>query len=72
MHQFTIFTTTYNRKNLLPRLYESIKAQTFKDFVWLIVDDGSEDGTFDLINSFKKDNDIDIEYHYKRHLWTKK
>ena len=47
MHQFTIFTTTYNRKNLLPRLYESIKAQTFKDFVWLIVDDGSKDGTFD-------------------------
>lgn len=41
----TIFTPTYNRKNLLPRLFESLKAQSDYDFEWLIIDDGSSDGT---------------------------
>ena len=46
---FTIGTPTYNRKDLLLRLYESLKRQTFRDFVWLIVDDGSTDGTKELV-----------------------
>ena len=42
----TIFTPTYNRANLLPKLFESIRRQTgFTDFEWLIIDDGSTDGT---------------------------
>lgn len=41
----TVFTPTYNRAHLLPRLYESLKAQTFQDFEWIIVDDGSTDNT---------------------------
>lgn len=42
---FTVFTPTYNRANLLPQVYEDLKAQTFTDFEWVIVDDGSSDGT---------------------------
>ena len=45
----TIFTPTYNRAHLLPRLYDSLKKQTKKDFVWLVVDDGSVDDTQKLI-----------------------
>lgn len=41
----TVFTPTYNRADLLPRLYESLKAQTYQDFEWIIVDDGSTDST---------------------------
>ena len=41
----TVFTPTYNRAHLLPRLYESLCQQTFKDFEWVVVDDGSVDGT---------------------------
>ena len=41
----TVFTPTYNRAHLLPRLYESLCRQSFKDFEWVVVDDGSTDGT---------------------------
>ena len=44
----TVFTPAYNRKNLLTRLYESLCKQTYKDFEWVIVDDGSTDGTKEL------------------------
>ena len=39
----TVFTPTYNRADLLPRLYESLQEQTTNNFEWLIVDDGSTD-----------------------------
>ncbi|MDO4188955.1 MAG: glycosyltransferase family 2 protein [Lachnospiraceae bacterium] len=63
--KLTVFTPTYNRKDLLPRLYESLKRQTCKDFMWLIVDDGSTDGTSELIESFKSENKVIIEYIYR-------
>ena len=61
----TVFTPTYNRIELLPRLYESLKRQTSRDFTWLIVDDGSTDGTEKLINDFAREGVINIEYHYR-------
>lgn len=48
----TVFTPTYNRAHLLPRLYKSLKAQTFQDFEWIIVDDGSTDRTEEVAKSF--------------------
>lgn len=48
----TVFTPTYNRAQLLTRLYESLRRQTFTDFEWLIVDDGSTDNTKDVVDSF--------------------
>ena len=48
----TVFTPTYNRAHLLPRLYESLCKQTFKDFEWVIVDDGSTDETRKVIENF--------------------
>ncbi|MDD7273533.1 MAG: glycosyltransferase family A protein [Prevotella sp.] len=53
---FTIFTPTYNRAFLLPRLFKSLKQQTFKDFEWLIVDDGSADNTEEVVFAFQKEN----------------
>lgn len=41
----TVFTSTYNRKDLIDRLYQSLLRQTQKNFEWLVVDDGSADGT---------------------------
>lgn len=57
---FTIFTPTYNRCDLLPRLYESIKKQTFKDFVWLVVNEKSVDCTLEVLKSFQKEGIVDI------------
>lgn len=48
----TIFTPTYNRASFLPRLYESLKAQTCLDFEWIIVDDGSTDNTKEVVSKF--------------------
>ena len=47
----TVFTPAYNRAHLLPRLYESLCKQTFYDFEWVIVDDGSEDNTEEIVKS---------------------
>lgn len=41
MATLTIFTPAYNRAHTLPRTYQSLQEQDCKDFVWLIVDDGS-------------------------------
>ena len=58
----TVFTPTYNRREKLKRLYGSLVEQTNKDFEWLIVDDGSDDGTDELILSFQNENKLDIYY----------
>lgn len=62
---FTVFTPTYNRKNTLMRLYNSLVEQKDSELVWLIVDDGSSDGTEELVNKLKKERKIKIEYIYK-------
>lgn len=49
----TIFTPAYNRAYILPKLYESLCLQTSKDFEWVIVDDGSTDGTEELVCGFE-------------------
>lgn len=53
----TIFTPTYNRAKLLPRLYESLCRQTYRDFEWVVVDDGSVDDTHYVVESFMNGND---------------
>lgn len=55
----TIFTAAYNRIHTLPKLYESIKHQTSNDFEWIIVDDGSTDGTSEYINQLLKNNALE-------------
>ncbi len=47
--RFTIFTPTFNRAHLLPRLHAALEAQECRDFEWLIVDDGSVDDTPDVV-----------------------
>ena len=56
----TVFTPTYNRGYIISELYESLTQQTFKNFEWLIVDDGSSDETESIINQFIKENKINI------------
>jgi glycosyltransferase involved in cell wall biosynthesis len=58
----TVFTPTYNRAPLLQRLYESLCIQSFHDFEWLIVDDGSQDDTEKIIGTFIAENKMVIRY----------
>lgn len=64
---FTITTPTYNRAHLLPVLFKSLLSQTFKDFEWVIGDDGSTDDTQELIQSFIKTADFKITYLKLKH-----
>ncbi len=61
----TIFTPTYNRAYILPKLYNSLKGQINKNFVWLIVDDGSSDETKTLVQEFQNENYIEIHYIFQ-------
>ncbi len=63
---FTVFTPTYNRGYILSQLYQSLKNQTFTDFEWLIVDDGSTDDTEQLISGWLQDKtSFPIRYYKK-------
>lgn len=66
METLTIFTPAYNRADLLPRCYEALKRQTSKDFVWIIIDDGSTDNTKELCENWvNTEKDFRIFYYYK-------
>ena len=66
MPLLTIFTPTYNRINTLMRTYNSLKLQGNKNFVWLIIDDGSVDDTKDTVNRWiREEKDFEIKYIYK-------
>jgi len=62
-YKVTVFTPTYNRAYTLNQLFESLKQQTVFDFEWLIVDDGSTDGTSALIDSFQNNQLFDVRYY---------
>jgi glycosyltransferase involved in cell wall biosynthesis len=66
-HTFTVFTPTYDRAHTLPRVYDSLRHQTFADFEWLIVDDGSRDGTRDLVARWRAENPFRIRYVTQEH-----
>lgn len=61
----TVFTPTYNRAHTLWKGYEALKRQTSKDFKWIIVDDGSTDNTHELVNKWRQECVVPIEYYYK-------
>lgn len=61
----TIFTPTYNRAYCLSQCYESLLDQTLKDFIWLIVDDGSTDDTQNVVNKWIEEGKVEIQYHFQ-------
>ena len=63
---FTVFTPTYNRDSTLHRVYNSLCRQTFRDFEWLIVDDGSTDNTADLISTWVNDANFCVRYYWQK------
>jgi glycosyltransferase involved in cell wall biosynthesis len=62
---YTVFTPSYNRAHLLPRVYESLAKQTFRDFEWLIVDDGSKDNTADVVKELTAKASFPVRYVVK-------
>lgn len=61
----TVLTPTFNRGGGLQSLWDSLQKQTVKEFEWLVVDDGSTDGTKNLITQLQEKSDFPIRYIYK-------
>jgi len=49
---FTVITPTYNRAYIISETIKSVLNQTFSDFEYIIIDDGSTDDTEKVVRSF--------------------
>lgn len=58
----TVLTPAFNRAHTLPRLYRSLVAQTHRSFEWIVVDDGSSDGTEQVVSKYRAADEIDVRY----------
>ena len=65
----TVVTPAYNRGATLPNLYQSLKNQTTKEFIWLVVDDGSTDNTEALVMGYQEDASFPIDFVKKKEWW---
>lgn len=64
MKKITVFTPTYNRAYIIENLYHSLQRQTFRDFEWLVIDDGSSDNTEEIFqNWIQNENAFPIRYY---------
>ena len=64
-YKITVFTPTYNRAYIIENLYNSLRRQTYRNFEWLVVDDGSADGTEQLFERLKAEANFPIQYYKK-------
>ncbi len=61
-HLFSVVTPTFNRAHTLERVYRSLREQSFQDFEWVVVDDGSTDHTRTLIQGWQQEASFPIRY----------
>ena len=64
--ELAIITPSYNNGLLLKRLYKSIEEQTYKNMIWIVIDDGSTDNTYKILEDYR---DKIITIHNKK-IWV--
>ncbi len=60
--RFTVFTPVFNCEDTIGRVHDSLANQTYKDFEWLIINDGSTDNSHEVIENIIKDSPLTINY----------
>ncbi len=58
----SVITPTHNRRHTLHRVWESLNRQEPGNFEWIVADDGSADGTGDLVGRWQAESDFPIVY----------
>lgn len=61
-YKFTVFTPVYNCEKTIERVHDCLVKQSFKDFEWLIINDGSTDSSHNTISSIIKKSSLEIKY----------
>jgi glycosyltransferase involved in cell wall biosynthesis len=64
---FTVFTPTYNRRDKVHRVWDSLRSQTCRDFEWVVVDDGSTDGGVERLREFARAADFPVRTFTQEH-----
>lgn len=62
---FTVFTSTYNRKHTIDRVWDSLINQTNKNFEWIVIENGSEDNIKPLLEDYKSKADFEVRIVYQ-------
>ena len=60
--KIVVLTPTYNRPDNLKELFATLRQQSRKDFLWLIVNDGSKADYAPVVEEIKKEADFGVEY----------
>lgn len=69
MPRVSILTPSWNRAEFLPKVYEALVTQTFQDFEWIVVDDGSEDNTQVVMQELLEKSPFPITFvHYNKRV----
>lgn len=63
--KISVLTATLNRKQTLGRVFRSLQVQTYRDFEWIIIDDGSTDGTDEIVREFQTNANFPIKYFWQ-------
>lgn len=66
--RISVLTPTFNRANLLPRIYDSLieNLDAELEIEWLIMDDESTDNTKMVIEKFRKEKKVEIKYYWQK------
>lgn len=66
MARVSIIIPTFNSQETIERALQSVHAQSFTDYEVIVADDGSADGTLDVLRSCQKNLPIKIVEHGQR------
>lgn len=58
----SVLTPSYKRAAYLTRVWEGLISQSFKDFEWIVADDGSNDGTEEVIRQLAQKSDFPVVF----------